>query len=389
MNLHEYQAKELLGRYGIPVPRGAVASSAGEAREGARELGGGTLVVKAQVHAGDRKAAGGIRIVSGEAEVADVAAKLIGRRIVTSQTPPEGIAVKKVYVEQALDVEREIYAAVLVNRAEAKVSVVVNRQGGSGVESALTQRENLIEVAADADGVDAAETKRLGEALSISAEQAAALARILSEARRAFFELDASLIEFNPIAVTRDGGVTVLDVKMSIDDNAMFRHPELEELRDEDEIDPLEREAHRFEINYARMNGNIGIVTSGAGFGLAAIDMIKAAGGEPANFMDVRPMASRDQVAEGIRLLARDKRVRVILAMPVGGGLLHCDTIAEGISSVFRKDGKILPVVYHAAGTGKEISEMTLRNQGVPAAFADSMEEAVREAVRIAGSRTR
>ncbi len=389
MNLHEYQAKELLGRYGIPVPRGAVASSAGEAREGARELGGGTLVVKAQVHAGDRKAAGGIRIVSGEAEVADVAAKLIGRRIVTSQTPPEGIAVKKVYVEQALDVEREIYAAVLVNRAEAKVSVVVNRQGGSGVESALTQRENLIEVAADADGVDAAETKRLGEALSISAEQAAALARILSEARRAFFELDASLIEFNPIAVTRDGGVTVLDVKMSIDDNAMFRHPELEELRDEDEIDPLEREAHRFEINYARMDGNIGIVTSGAGFGLAAIDMIKAAGGEPANFMDVRPMASRDQVAEGIRLLARDKRVRVILAMPVGGGLLHCDTIAEGISSVFRKDGKILPVVYHAAGTGKEISEMTLRNQGVPAAFADSMEEAVREAVRIAGSRTR
>lgn len=387
MNLHEYQAKALLSARGIPIPKGALAASAREAKERAAEIGGSAWAVKAQVHAGDRRAAGGVRIVGTPEEAAEAAGKLLGTRIVTSQTGPEGIEVKKIYVEQAFDIEREVYAAVLVDRARAKVSVIVNRQGGSGVESALARRENLLDVEIGPDGIDESDTARLAESLSLPPDQSAAVGRILELARRAFMELDASLIEFNPIAVTKGGDVVVLDVKMTIDDNAIFRHPELEELRDEDEVDPREREAHRFEINYVRMDGNIGIVTSGAGFGLAIIDMVKAEGGEPANFMDVRPMASRDQVAEGIRLLLRDKRVRVLLVMPVGGGLLHCDTIAEGISAAFRKEKKIPPLVYCAAGTGKEISEMTLRNQGVPVAFADSMEEAVREAVRIARSR--
>jgi len=387
MNLHEYQAKALLEKYGIPVPRGAVARSGPEARSGAADLGGVSWAVKAQVHAGDRTAAGGVQIVDSPDAAARAAGRILGKQIVTSQTGPEGIEVKTVYVEQAFDIEREIYAAVLVNRAKAKVTVIVNPDGGSGVESALADREKVIEVAAGPEGIGDAETQRLADLLGLPADQASALTDILAAARRAFVELDASLIEFNPVAVTSSGEMVVLDVKMTIDDNAMFRHPELEELRDEDEVDPREREAHRFEINYARMDGNIGVVTSGAGFGLATIDMIKAEGGEPANFMDVRPMASREQVAEGIRLLLHDRRIRVILVMPVGGGLLHCDTIAEGISTVFRKEKDIVPIVYNAAGTGKEISEMTLRNQGIPAEFADSMEEAVREAVRIARSR--
>lgn len=387
MNLHEYQAKTLLQKYGIPVPRGAVASAAAEARQRASELGGNSWAVKAQVHAGDRKAAGGVQIVDSPGAVEAAAGRLLGNRIVTSQTGPEGIEVQAVYVEEAFDLDREIYAAVLVNRARAKVSVIVNPKGGAGVESALSDRNSAIEVDIGQDGVVEGEIARIAEALALTQDQASDIAGILVNARRAFVELDASLIEFNPIAVTAGGAVLVLDVKMTIDDNAMFRHPELEQYRDESEVHPQEREAHRFEINYARMGGNIGVVTSGAGLGLAMIDMVKAAGGEPANFMDVRPMASREQVAEGIRLLLGDDRIRVILAMPVGGGLLHCDTIAEGITTVYRKDRNMVPVVYNAAGTGKEMSEMTLRNQGVPVEFADSMEEAVREAVRIANAR--
>jgi succinyl-CoA synthetase beta subunit len=222
--------------------------------------------------------------------------------------------------------------------------------------------------------------------LSVDAEQANRLAEMLAAARKAFVELDARLIEINPLAITTDGGVAALDAKMIIDDNAMWRHPDLEELRDEDDQDPQERAADQFEMNYARMDGKIGILTMGAGLGLATMDMVTNAGGQPANFMDVRPMATREQVAEGIRLLLNDKRVKVILVMAMGGGLLHCDTVAEGLSTLYRQAAATKPVVYYAAGTGKEISELTLRNQGIPAAIAGSMEEAVEEAVRIAGS---
>ena len=226
----------------------------------------------------------------------------------------------------------------------------------------------------------------MADFLSIQQDQAEKLANMLTQARQAFMELDARLIEINPLALTDEGDVMALDAKMIIDDNAMWRHPELEELRDEDETHPQERAADRFEINYARTDGDIGILTMGAGLGLATMDMVIDGGGRPADFMDVRPMATREQVAEGVKLLLDDERVKVILVMAVGGGLLHCDTIAEGLSSVFRKTGAVKPVVYCAAGTGKEISEMTLKNQGVPVAITASMEEAVEEAVRIAGS---
>lgn len=386
MNLHEYQAKALLRDYGIPFPQGAVAATADEARDRAGELGGDAWVLKAQVHAGERQAAGGIRIVNTVDEVAKAATGLLGRKIVTGQTGREGLLVKKVYVEQACDVAREIYVALLVNRALARIDLVAAREGGEGVELALTRRESLVDVPVVESGLADADVKRLSEGLDLSAEQAGKVADIAARARKAFVETDASLIEFNPLAVTRTGDIIALDVKMVLDDNALARHPELAELRDEDELDPQEREADRYEHNYVRMDGNIGLMTTGAGLGLAAIDLIKDEGGEPANFMDTRPMASRQQIAEGILLLLRDKRVRVVLVMAIGGGILHCDTIAEGIATAFRQSGAKVPVVYYAAGTGKEISELTLRNQGIPAIFADSMEDAAHEAVRIAGA---
>jgi succinyl-CoA synthetase beta subunit len=326
-------------------------------------------------------------MVASPDEAAAAARGLLGKHIVTAQTGPEGIAVKSVYVEKACEVDREIYAAILVHRAKASVVVLVGREGGTGVERTLARRETLYELPFGPDGADRAGIAGMAEFLSVQQDQAEKVADMLARARQAFVELDARLIEINPLAMTTDGDVVALDAKMIIDDNAMWRHPELEELRDEDETDPQERAADRFEINYARMDGDIGILTMGAGLGLATMDMVIDGGGRPADFMDVRPMATREQVAEGVKLLLNDKRVKVILVMAVGGGLLHCDTIAEGLSSLFRKPGAGKPVVYYAAGTGKEISELTLKNQGVPVAITASMEEAVEEAVRIAGSR--
>lgn len=387
MNLHEYQAKALLSKYGAASPDGALAATAEEAAATTQQLGGLAWVVKAQIHAGARAQAGGVRIVSSSDEAAAAARDMLGKRIVTAQTGPEGIVVKSVYVEKAVEVDRELYAAILVHRAKASVVVLVGREGGTGVERTLARRETLFDLPFGPEGADSAGIAGLAEFLSVEQIQAGKIADMLAQVRRAFIELDARLIEINPLALTTGGDVVALDAKMIIDDNAMWRHPELEALRDEDEADPQERAADQFEINYARMDGDIGILTMGAGLGLATMDMVVNEGGRPADFMDVRPMATRDQVAEGIRLLLSDKRVKVILVMAVGGGLLHCDTIAEGLSTVFRKTGTAKPVVYYAAGTGKEISELTLKNRGVPVAVTESMEEAVAEAVRIAGSR--
>lgn len=386
MNLHEHQAKTLLRQYGASIPEGIVAADPQAAAGAARRLGGASWVVKAQIHAGARAQAGGVRMVASPDEATAAARAMLGKRIVTAQTGPDGIAVKTVYVEKACAVVREVYAAVLVERAKAAVVVLVGREGGKGVERTLARRETLFELGFDGDAPSPAGIGEMAQFLSVDAAMAAKLAETLAAARKTFIALDARLIEINPLAITAEGDAVALDAKMIIDDNAMWRHPELQELRDEDDTDPQERAADQFEINYARLDGDIGILTMGAGQGLATVDMVADHGGRAANFMDVRPMASREQVAEGIRLLLGDRRVKVILIMAMGGGLLHCDTVAEGLATVYRDAGSAKPVVYYAAGTGKEISELTLRNRGVPAAIVDSMEEAVEEAVRIARS---
>ena len=387
MNLHEYQAKAILRGYGLPIPKGEVVSAPEGVASAAKSIGGARWAVKAQVHAGQRGKAGGVQIVDSVEEAARAAGKMFGSRIVTAQTGREGLVVKKVYVEEAVAVEQELYAAVLVDRRKAKVVAVASRAGGRDIEEAFAAGEGVMEVISDDGGGSGESRSALAETLSLSVAQTDRVVEILSQARRAFLEADASLIEFNPLAVTTSGEIAVLDVKMVLDDNALWRHPNLADLRDEDEIDPREREANRYELNYARLDGDIGMMVTGAGLGLAAIDMIKQQGGDPANFMDIRPVASSDQIAEGMLLLLRDRRVRVVLVFAMGGGILRCDRIADGIAAAFRKSDSDVPVVFHAAGTGKEISELTLRNQGIGVTIADSMAEATQEAVRIAAAR--
>ncbi|MDJ0943203.1 MAG: ADP-forming succinate--CoA ligase subunit beta [Kiloniellales bacterium] len=385
MNLHEHQAKSLLRDYGLPSPQGGVATTPEEASALAQVLGGRSWAVKAQIHAGRRKQAGGVRFAESRETVAEAARELLGRPLVTGQTGREGLLVTSVYVEKAVEIEREIYLAALVDRAAGCLTLIASPTGGEDVEAGLAAAEGLVRLSSDA-GMDPEHTDfaAMAAGLGLAGEAAKAAAGVFAAVWKAFLAFDASLIELNPLAVTKSGELAVLDVKMVLDDNALFRHPELEALRDEDESDPQEREAHRFEMNYVRLDGDIGLMVTGAGLCLATIDMIKRRGGEPANFMDVRPVASGAQIAEGLGILLRSPRVRVILVNAMGGGILRCDTLAEGVAEAYRTSARKLPIVFRGAGTAKELGEMTLRNQGVPAAVFDDLGEAVDEALRLA-----
>ena len=385
MNLHEHQAKDLLRGYGLPVPQGGVATTPEEAAALAQVLGGPGWTVKAQIHAGRRKQAGGVRFAESREAVADSARELLGRPLITGQTGRDGLLVKSVYVERTAEIEQEIYLAALVDRTAGCLTLIASPAGGEGVEADLAQGDGLVRLSPEAGmAPEAAHFAEMAAALRLSGEVAERAAAVFAAVWKAFLELDASLIELNPLAVTKAGELAVLDVKMVLDDNALFRHPTLAALRDEDEEDPQEREAHRFEMNYVRLDGDIGLMVTGAGLYLATIDMIKRRGGEPANFMDVRPVASGAQVAEGLRILLRSPRVRVILVNAMGGGILRCDTLAEGVAEAYRTSARKLPIVFRGAGTAKELGEMTLRNQGVPAAVFDDLGEAVDEALRLA-----
>ena len=385
MNLHEHQAKTLLRDYGLPIPQGGVAATPEEGAALAQVLGGERWAVKAQIHAGQRKQAGGIRFAESREAVSAAAGDLLGRTLVTGQTGRAGLLVKEVYVERAVEVEQEIYVAALVDRRAGRVTLVASPSGGEDVEASLAREEGLLRLAPEAGLTPSpAHFEALAGDLGLSGELAAQAAKLFDGLWRAFIETDASLIELNPLAVTRNGELAVLDVKMVLDDNALFRHPKLEALRDEEEADPQEREANRFEMNYVKLDGDIGLMVSGAGLCLATIDLIKKRGGEPANFMDIRPVASSAQIAEGMRILLRSPQVKVILVVAMGGGILRCDAIAEGVGEAFRSAERSLPIVFRGAGTAKEVGEMTLRNQGVPAAIVDDLGEAVDEALRLA-----
>jgi succinyl-CoA synthetase beta subunit len=386
MNIHEYQAKELLKSYGVPLPPGVVAENADAAEAAARSLGGARWVVKAQVHAGGRGKAGGVRLVDSQDEVREVAERLLGTRLVTSQTGPEGKAVKHVYVEQACDVERELYLALLVDRSAGRVAVMASKAGGTDIEDAAARApDKILRVTIDpAKGLEGAQAARLAADLGFDGTLETAAVDLLTGLYEAFTDADASLIEINPLAVTRDGALRVLDVKMSVDDNALFRHPELEALRDEDEVDPSELEAKRFELNYVRLDGNIGVMVNGAGLALATVDILKQHGGEPADFMDVRPVATREQIATGFGMLLTDPKVKAILVNIYGGGILRCDTVAEGVAAACRDIGLGVPLVVRAAGTNMEMCRKILVGQGIPVTFAGDMAEAAVEVVAAA-----
>ena len=386
MKIHEYQAKQLLREYGLPVPDGAVAETADAAEAAARSLGGARWVVKAQVHAGGRGKAGGIRLVDSQDEVREVAERLLGSRLVTSQTGPEGKAVKHVYVEQACDVARECYLALLVDRSVGRVAVMASKAGGTDIEDAAARApDKILRASIDpAKGLEGAQAARLAAGLGLDGALEAAAVDLLTGFYAAFTDTDASLIEINPLAVTRDGALRALGVKMSLDDNALFRHPELEALRDEDEVDPSELEAKRFELNYVRLDGNIGVMVNGAGLALATVDILKQHGGEPADFMDVRPVATREQIATGFGMLLTNPKVKAILVNIYGGGILRCDTVAEGVAAACKQAGLAVPLVVRLAGTNREMAEKILVGQGIAASFAKNMSDAAAQVVAAA-----
>ncbi len=384
MNIHEYQAKSLVERYGVPIPRGGVAKTAEAAEAVARELGAPSYVVKAQVHAGGRGKAGGVRLSASPAEVRTAADALLGSRLVTHQTGPEGKTVGQVYVEEGVGFTRELYLAALVDRSAGRVALIASAEGGEDIEEKAAQNPAAIaRLVIDPDeGFVSASADALARQLGFSGVQVDEAVAIMQGIYQAFLECDASLVEINPLVVTNAGDLLALDVKMALDDNALFRHQDLEALRDQDEVEPTEMEAKRFELNFVKLEGNIGVMVNGAGLALATIDLLKHHGGAPADFMDVRPSATRDQVAAGFRMLLDNPKVEAILVNVYGGGILRCDTIAQGIAHACRAhETKIPPVVVRAAGTNSAVARDILVGQGIPVAFAADMAEGASKVV--------
>lgn len=389
MNLHEYQAKELLRRHGIPSPPGQLARSAEEAAAAAQAIGGAAWVVKAQIHAGLRQDAGGVKLCETPEAVAEAAGTLLGHRLVTPQTGAKGKLVHAVYVEQAVGHERELYLAALVDRSAGRVALIAAGEGGNDIEARLAAApDKMLSLIADPQqGVREVDATALAGQLGLEgavADQAVGLMKALNAA---FLEFDASLIEINPLAVTSDGQLLALDVKMVLDDNAQFRHADLAELRDQEEVDPTELEARDYNLNYVRLDGNIGVMVNGAGLALATVDLLKEQGGEPADFMDIRPEATRAQVTHGFKLLLRNPEVQAILVNIYGGGILRCDTVAEGIAAACKEEGLRVPLIVRAAGTNGELARKILMSQGIPVTFAQTLGQATAKVVEVAGRR--
>ncbi len=385
MNIHEYQAKALIKPYGVQVPDGVVAETVAEAEAAIEKLGGNAWAVKAQIHAGGRGRAGGVRLVRSPARLEAAARDLLGSRLVTGQTHAAGREVKRIYVERAVEYDRELYLAVLVDRSEGRIVLMGAPEGGEDIEERAAADPSAIRrlVLEPGNGLKQEAAEAFARELGLEGKQATAAVELMGALVRAFLDTDASLIEINPLAVGAEG-LTALDVKMVLDDNALFRHPQLEALRDEDETDPSELEAQRFELNYVKLDGNIGVMVNGAGLALATIDLLKQRGGAPADFMDVRPGATREQVAHGFEMLFGNPEVKAVLVNVYGGGILRCDTVAEGLAAAYRATGTDVPVVVRAAGTNAEVAQKALSDQGIPVTFATDMADAASKAVAAA-----
>ncbi len=383
MNIHEYQAKELLRRRGVSVPRGIPAFSAEAAHAAAKELGGPVWVVKAQIHAGGRGKGGGVKVVRSVDEARQAAQRMLGMKLITHQTGPQGRTVRRIYIEEGCDIARELYLAMLIDRARGRVTVMASTEGGVEIEEVAAKTpEKILKVVVDpALGLQAFYARKLAFGLGLTGKQASAAVRFLQAMYDAFVGLDASLIEINPLVVTGDGAVVALDAKMNFDDNALFRHPDVAALRDEDEEDPIELEASRHDLNYIKLTGNIGCMVNGAGLAMATMDIIKLHGGEPANFLDVGGGASREQVTQAFKLILSDPNVKGIL-VNIFGGIMRCDTIAEGVVAAAREVHLGIPLVVRLAGTNVDIGKKILAESGLDIVSADDLADAARKVVR-------
>jgi len=383
MNIHEYQAKSLMAKFGVAVPRGAVAYTPAEAEEAAGSVGGSLWAVKAQIHAGGRGKAGGIKLARSPAEAKAAAQALLGKTLVTHQTGPQGREVKRVYVEAGCDIARELYLGMLVDRASARIVVMASREGGVEIETvAAKSPEKIIRVTVDpASGLMGHHARRIVYGLGLEGDEIAAGTKFIAAMYRAFTELDASVIEINPLVVTKAGDVIALDAKMNFDDNALFRHKEVEEMRDEAEEDPAELEAARHSLNYIKLDGNIGCMVNGAGLAMATMDIIKLYGGSPANFLDVGGGATRERVTTAFKLILSDPHVEGIL-VNIFGGIMRCDVIAEGVVAAAKEISLGVPLVVRLEGTNVELGKKILRESGLPILSADNLADAAEKIVK-------
>ena len=388
MKIHEYQAKAVLARFGVPVPRGEVAFSAAEAGEIARRLGSSISVVKAQIHAGGRGKGGGVKIAKSPVEAEQLANQILGMNLVTHQTGPEGKKVGRVLIEEGLQIDRELYLSILIDRAAQTPVIIASAAGGMDIEEvAATTPEKIIKEYIDrGTGIVPFEARKIAFAIGLDGKVAAKMVTLLESIYRAFVETDASMIEINPLIVTKGGDLLALDAKVTLDDNGLYRHPDLKDLRDLTEEDPLEVEASKFSLNYIRLDGNIGCMVNGAGLAMATMDIIKLAGGEPANFLDVGGGANAEQIKNAFRILMMDDNVKAVL-INIFGGILRCDVLAAGVIAAVKELGVPVPIVIRMEGTNVDEGKRMLRESGLNFTTADSMGEAATNVVALAGER--
>jgi succinyl-CoA synthetase beta subunit len=392
MNIHEYQAKKLLAKFGVAVPRGEVAYTPDEAAEAAKKLGGPVYVVKSQIHAGGRGAGrftddpngkGGVRVVKSVEDVKANAAAMLGHVLVTKQTGPAGKEVKRLYIEEGADIKRELYLGMLIDRASSRVTVMASTEGGMEIEEvAHNTPEKILKLAIDpVTGLQGHHARRLAFSLGLEGKQVGAAVKFITAMYEAFISLDASIVEINPLVVTGAGDVIALDAKMNFDDSALYRHKDIAELRDEDEEDPLEIEAGRHELNYVKLDGNIGCMVNGAGLAMATMDIIKLYGGEPANFLDVGGGATRERVTAAFKIILADPNVAGIL-VNIFGGIMRCDVIAEGVVAAAREVSLHVPLVVRLEGTNVDLGKKILAESGLPILSADNLADAADKVVK-------
>jgi succinyl-CoA synthetase beta subunit len=384
MKVHEYQAKSILARHGVAIPRGEVTDHPAEAREIAKRLGG-RAVIKAQIHAGGRGKGGGVKLAKDPEEAFALAKSILGMTLVTPQTGPAGRLVQKVLVEEALDIDRELYAGITLDRPRGLPSVMVSRSGGMEIEEvAAKDPAAIVREAVDPNlGMFPFQARKLAFALGLSGESFRRGVAFLQGLFRAYVDTDASLAEINPLLVTKGGDVLALDAKMNFDDNALFRHPDIKEMRDLSEEDPLEVEASKFGLNYIKLDGNVGCMVNGAGLAMATMDLVKLAGGEPANFLDVGGGANEEQVKNAFRIILSDRNVKAIL-INIFGGIMRCDIIANGVVAAVREMGLSIPVVARLEGTNVDRGKEILRQSGLKITPAEGLSDAAQKAVESA-----
>ena len=385
MKIHEYQAKAILARYGVPSPRGEVAFSKEEARDAAQRLKSHIVVVKAQIHAGGRGKAGGVKLARSADEAADIASHILGMNLVTPQTGTGGRVVKRLLIEEGLDIKRELYLGLLVDRASNKVVFMASAAGGMEIEEVAKVNPDAILRATihPAVGLQAYQARKIAFGLGLPMEVVSHAAPFLQALYRAFIDTDATMLEINPCVLTGDGKLVALDAKMAFDDNAMFRHKELRELRDLDEEDPLEVEASKYGLNYIKLDGSVACMVNGAGLAMATMDIVKYAGGSPANFLDVGGGASADQVKNAFRILMTDPGVRAVF-INIFGGILRCDVLATGVVAAAKDLQLKVPVVVRMEGTNVELGQQILRESKLNFTIANGMKDGAQKVVALA-----